>query len=74
MLSRSQFVKWRQERRDAGETLKAIGARFGEVGRAPVEMAPGLRSPREPFSSACAHLAEERQELPQDNIYPYRAE
>jgi transcriptional regulator with XRE-family HTH domain len=77
MLSRPQFVAWLQARRDAGETLKAIGAKFGvshvtvvgwlsgrknpsrmalvlagEFGRAPVEMAPGLPSPREPFSGA----------------------
>ena len=29
MLSRPQFVEWLQARRDAGETLKAIGAKFG---------------------------------------------
>ncbi|WP_263366187.1 helix-turn-helix domain-containing protein [Edaphobacter bradus] len=29
MLTRSQFAAWLQARRDAGETLKAIGARFG---------------------------------------------
>ena len=29
MPTRSQFAAWLQARRDAGETLKAIGARFG---------------------------------------------
>jgi transcriptional regulator with XRE-family HTH domain len=29
MLTRSQFAAWLQSRRDAGETLSAIGARFG---------------------------------------------
>jgi transcriptional regulator with XRE-family HTH domain len=29
----------------------------GEICRAPVEIAPGLPSPQENFSGACAHLA-----------------
>jgi transcriptional regulator with XRE-family HTH domain len=81
MLTRSQFAAWLQARRDAGETLKAIGERFGvthvtvahwlsgkrnpsrmplvlagELGSAPVEMAPGLPNAGDQLVGASTHL------------------
>ncbi len=55
MLTRSQFAAWLQERRDAGETLAAIGERFGV---SHVTVAHWLSGKRNPSRMALALAAE----------------
>jgi hypothetical protein len=45
MLSRSQFTAWLQARRDAGETLAAIGDSFGVSHVAVAHWLSGQRTP-----------------------------
>ena len=45
MLTRSQFAAWLQARRDAGETLAVIGARFGVSHVTVIYWLSGKRNP-----------------------------
>jgi hypothetical protein len=45
MLTRSQFAAWLQARRDAGETLTAIGESFGVSHVAVAHWLSGKRNP-----------------------------